>query len=115
MFHVKHQDVPAGLAGYAAVSVKDDHGLDQFFDTLTEYIQSAMAPREVPSLTRVRHRSALEETVEHLSRFEENAGIDAVLAAEDVRMAARALGRITGRVGVEDMLDVVFGDFCIGK
>lgn len=115
MFHVKHEDVPAGLAGHAAVSVKADHGLDDFFETLTSYVQDAMAPREVPSLTRIRHRRALEETVEHLERFEDNAGFDAVLAAEDVRMAARALGRITGRVGVEDMLDVVFGDFCIGK
>lgn len=115
MFHVKHEDIPGGLVDYAAVSVRDHHGLDQLFDRLTSYVQSAMAPREVPSLTRVRHRSALEETVEHLSRFQDNAGFDAVLAAEDVRMAARALGKITGRVGVEDMLDVVFGDFCIGK
>jgi len=115
MFHVERGDVPTGLAGCVAVSVKEDHGLDQLFMLLSEYVKSAMAPREVPSLTRVRHRSALEEAVEHLSRFDKNAGFDAVLAAEDVRMAARALGKITGRVGVEDMLDVVFGDFCIGK
>jgi tRNA modification GTPase len=37
------------------------------------------------------------------------------LAAEDVRLASRALGRITGRVDVEDLLDVIFRDFCIGK
>jgi len=115
MFHVKHSDIPPGLAGCVAVSVKEDHGLDQLFETLRSHVMSAMAPREVPSLTRARHRSALEEAVEHLSRFSENAGVDSVLAAEDVRMAARALGKITGRVGVEDMLDVVFGDFCIGK
>ena len=115
MFHVKHSDIPSGLAGCVSVSVQEDHGLDQLFEMLQQYVVSAMAPREVPSLTRVRHRSALEEVVEHLSRFSENAGIDAVLAAEDVRMAARALGKITGRVGVEDMLDIVFGDFCIGK
>ena len=114
-FHVKHSDIPSGLAGCVSVSVKEDHGLDRLFALLQEHVNSAMAPREVPSLTRVRHRSALEEAVEHLSRFAENAGIDAVLAAEDVRMAARALGKITGRVGVENMLDVVFGDFCIGK
>jgi tRNA modification GTPase len=39
----------------------------------------------------------------------------AELAAEDLRLAARAIGRITGRAGVEDMLDVIFRDFCIGK
>jgi tRNA modification GTPase len=37
------------------------------------------------------------------------------LAAEDVRLASRALGRITGRVDVEELLDVIFRDFCIGK
>jgi len=115
MFHVKHKDVPNGIAGCVTVSVKAEQGLGRLFERLTVLVQEAMAPRESPSLTRVRHRAALEECVDHLGRFEENAGFDAVLAAEDVRMAARALGRITGRVGVEDMLDIVFGDFCIGK
>jgi tRNA modification GTPase len=41
--------------------------------------------------------------------------LDAALVAEDLRIAMRALGRITGRVDVEDLLDVVFRDFCIGK
>lgn len=115
MFHVKHDAMPDGIIGVATVSAKSDHGLDELFERLSNHVQQAMAPREVPSLTRVRHRRSLEETVEHLTRFAENAGFDAVLAAEDVRMAARAIGRITGRVGVEDILDVVFSDFCIGK
>ena len=66
-----------------------------------------------PSLTRLRHRQALEECLSSLDRFDQ--APDPELAAEDVRLAARALGRITGRVDVEDILDVVFGDFCIGK
>ena len=66
-----------------------------------------------PALTRLRHRQALEECVEALHRFERAAAPE--LAAEDVRLAVRALGRITGRVDVEDILDVIFGDFCIGK
>ena len=37
------------------------------------------------------------------------------VVAEDLRLAARALGRLTGRVDVEDILDVIFRDFCIGK
>lgn len=115
MFHVKQSDLPDGIIGAATVSAKADHGLDELFDRLSGHVQAAMAPREVPSLTRVRHRRALEDAVDHLTRFDDNAGFDAVLAAEDVRMAARALGRITGRVGVEDILDVVFSDFCIGK
>lgn len=115
MFHVKHDKLPNGIVGVSYVSAKNDHGLDDLFKQLEAHVSDAMAPREAPSLTRVRHRRALEETVDHLTRFSDNAGFDAVLAAEDVRMAARALGRITGRVGVEDVLDVVFSDFCIGK
>ncbi len=115
MFHVEHSEIPAGISECLSISANDADDLTKLFDLLENRVTNAMAPREVPSLTRVRHRKALEECVDHLSRFEGNAGLDAVLAAEDVRMAARSLGRITGRVGVEDMLDIVFSDFCIGK
>ncbi|MBB4264537.1 tRNA uridine-5-carboxymethylaminomethyl(34) synthesis GTPase MnmE [Roseospira visakhapatnamensis] len=64
-------------------------------------------------LTRARHRQALAETREALARAAEAPLPE--LVAEDLRLALRALGRITGRVDVEDLLDVIFGDFCIGK
>jgi tRNA modification GTPase len=64
-------------------------------------------------VTRARHRRALEDCVASLDRFA-GAGLPE-LAAEDLRAATRALGRITGRVDVEDMLDIVFREFCIGK
>ncbi len=64
-------------------------------------------------MTRARHREALIDCEAALVRF---LGVAAPeLAAEDLRLATRALGRITGRVDVEDMLDVIFRDFCIGK
>jgi tRNA modification GTPase len=66
-----------------------------------------------PALTRARHRSALEECGMALCRAV-TADLPE-LAAEDVRLASRALGRITGRVDVEELLDVIFRDFCIGK
>ena len=68
---------------------------------------------EAPVLTRARHRQALEDAVLSLRR-----GLGAALPelrAEDLRIALRSLGRITGAVDVEDLLDVIFGDFCIGK
>jgi tRNA modification GTPase len=68
---------------------------------------------EAPVLTRARHRQALEETVSALRR-----SLSAPLPelrAEDLRVAVRSLGCITGAVGVEDLLDVIFRDFCIGK
>jgi tRNA modification GTPase len=68
---------------------------------------------EAPAITRARHRAALSDCVAALERYE--SAPPGELAAEDLRLALRALGRITGRVGVEDILDVVFRDFCIGK
>ena len=65
-------------------------------------------------LTRLRHRTALTEAAEALRRAATGQG-DSELVAEDLRIAARALGRVTGRVDVEDLLDVIFNDFCIGK
>ena len=65
------------------------------------------------ALTRARHRLALAECVAALHRSL-SASLPE-LAAEDLRLATRALGRITGRVDVEDILDIIFRDFCIGK
>ncbi|MBE7636083.1 tRNA uridine-5-carboxymethylaminomethyl(34) synthesis GTPase MnmE [Sneathiella sp. P13V-1] len=95
------------------VSVKFDLGVEAFLKKLTEDVVSLLDVSGAPSLTRMRHRQALEECVASLYRFD--TAPDPELAAEDVRLATRSLGRITGRVDVEDILDVVFGDFCIGK
>jgi tRNA modification GTPase len=66
--------------------------------------------------TRARHRAALERTVAALDRAlgEGESGREEVVA-EELRLAATELGRLTGRVDVEDILDVIFRDFCIGK
>lgn len=113
MFHVEHMTLEC--AGVVPISAKTGDGLGALIAKIEEVVLERMAPREAPALTRLRHQQALEATVDHLKRFQQNAGQDAVLAAEDVRMAVRSIGSITGRVGVEDMLDIVFSDFCIGK
>jgi tRNA modification GTPase len=64
-------------------------------------------------LTRERHRVALKETAAALERC--LATLQPELAAEDLRLSLRALGSITGRVHVEDILDKIFANFCIGK
>jgi tRNA modification GTPase len=66
-----------------------------------------------PIVTRARHRAALEEAVKALHRAAAAGAIE--LMAEDCRLAARALGRVAGRVDIEDLLDVIFREFCIGK
>lgn len=108
--------VPA-LPGYPAyaISAKTGAGLDRLLAALSEAVASRLgtADTAAPVITRARHREALTACVAALDRA--LAGTEAELIAEDVRLAARALGRITGRVGVEDVLDLIFREFCIGK
>jgi tRNA modification GTPase len=67
-------------------------------------------------VTRARHRYALESALAALDRaLAEPLPVREDVVAEELRLAGRALGRLTGRVDVEDVLDVIFRDFCIGK
>jgi tRNA modification GTPase len=90
-------------------------GLAEFLAHLAEYAASYFGS-ESGLLTRERHRKALESTKKALDRAlaESSTGREE-LVAEELRSAAQTLGRLTGRVDVEDILDVIFRDFCIGK
>ena len=67
-------------------------------------------------ITRERHRYNLEQCVEHLENFEEkNNSEEFDKASEDLRLAIRNFGKITGKVDVEEILGTIFRDFCIGK
>ena len=66
-------------------------------------------------LTRARHRQHLEAAARHLRDAQRFGQAPPELVAEDVRLASRELGRLTGRVDVEDLLDVIFAEFCLGK
>ena len=106
---------PAKRSG-PAVSLKTGQGLDALVAVLAARVRDRLeAPGEAPVLTRKRHRHALEQAARALeSALAAPAGHPELLA-EDLRLALRALGRITGRVDIEELLDVVFKDFCIGK
>ena len=96
-----------------AVSTKTGFGLDALRRRLLAEAETRMGNDGGPAVTRARHRSALSECIASLERAA--VAPTAELRAEDVRLAARALGRITGRIDVEDLLDVIFKEFCIGK
>lgn len=66
-----------------------------------------------PSLTQSRHSLHLGACAAALARYGRER--DLALAAERLRLARRHLGRITGHVGAEDVLDIIFRDFCVGK
>ena len=99
--------------GALALSALTGEGIDALLERLGQEIKQRFDSQGVPPLTRARHRAALQEAVDHLDRALQAPMAD--LRAEDVRLAMRALGRITGRVDVEDLLDIIFRDFCIGK
>ena len=106
---------PAAIAGHRAlhVSCLTGAGIDALLETLAAEIARRYPPGGVPALTRARHRQAVVECHDALGRAV--AGPADERLAEELRLAVHALGRITGRVDVEAVLDLVFRDFCIGK
>ncbi len=88
-------------------------GLADLLAAITERVVTALAAREFPATTRMRHAESLRVARDRLAAALEAPQVE--LAAEDVRLAARALGRITGRIDAEEILGAVFGKFCIGK
>ncbi len=104
---------PAG-AGALALSAKTGAGIERLIGAMARHFEEAWQGAGL-SPSRVRHRSGLLQAAEALARCRGQLDRDVTLAAEDLRLAATALGRITGRVDVEDLLDVIFSEFCIGK
>jgi tRNA modification GTPase len=99
-----------------AVSAQTGAGLEALIDALAIAARAALGSGEHAGVTRARHRAAVAEAVEGLARTLASwAELPDELIAEELRRAAQALGRITGRVGVEDVLDRLFSSFCIGK
>lgn len=92
-----------------------DAGEAALLAALRDLVTAKAGRSEAPLLSRERHRLVLREAIDHLRRAAspEAAGLE--LAAEDLRLAQRVLGRVTGAVDVEQLLDIVFADFCIGK
>jgi tRNA modification GTPase len=94
------------------ISATQGVGIDSLLYALTSEAAAHLG-HQPGIITRARHRQALEEAAAALTRAAEQPQDD--LMAEELRLAARALGRLTGRIDVEDVLDVIFRDFCIGK
>jgi len=99
-----------------SISALKGIGVDALAAALSAYAKTFFAATESAVITRARHRHALQETVAALDRaLARDHSTGEELIAEELRSAATTLGRLTGRVDVEDILDVIFRDFCIGK
>jgi tRNA modification GTPase len=96
-----------------SISALTGAGLPALLAALTDKAKNLAGLSPSPTLTRARHRDAVSETITALTRALAAPVLDQM--AEDVRLSSRALGRITGQVGIEDLLDVIFRDFCLGS
>jgi tRNA modification GTPase len=127
---INKQDLKRGSAAGAArawaaahglecvdLSLKNGAGLAGLEARLTERVTAALSGAEFPAATRERHRQDLSAARAHLGRalLALSGPVEVELAAEDVRLAARCLAKIGGRIDPEDVLDRVFARFCIGK
>lgn len=97
------------------LSARADDAVSALRDDLASHVAEALSGAEFPAATRLRHAERLSEARTYLARALSDIGLEVELAAEDVRLAARALEKITGRVDPEDVLGRVFSTFCIGK
>ena len=98
-----------------SLSLKSGMGLEGLEQALATRVVAALGGSETPLATRLRHGESLREARARLVAALDELEPAVELAAENVRLAARALARVTGRIGAEDILDVVFSSFCIGK
>ena len=113
------------------ISCKSGVGVDELLAELERLVQHRLGLSSSDGdgdgggilLTRARHREHMVRCADALSSFlAATGGADGLapelpldMAAEELRVAVLELGRVTGRVDVEELLDVIFGDFCIGK
>lgn len=97
------------------LTAKADGAVDRLRAELAGHVITALTGAEFPAATRLRHAERLREARGYLGRALSGSGFEVELAAEDVRLAARALAKITGRIDAEDVLGRVFSSFCIGK
>jgi tRNA modification GTPase len=95
------------------ISTYTGDGMAELLAALKEMIATRMGAVASPLITRARHREALAEAAQCLANFRADAPLE--LTCEELRLAAAAIGKITGKIWVDDVLDLVFSRFCIGK
>ena len=98
------------------ISIKKDLNLNKLIVKIKSKLKNKFTTFEDILITRERHRQNLLNCVQHLEKFKKKKSAqDLDKAAEDLRLATRHLGMIVGKVDVEELLDSIFNDFCIGK
>ena len=115
----KKFDIPQDLInkGYLTISLNNKSGIEELLSEIQKRIEKNISSSNSAVFTRQRHLNQINETISHLKRFinafQKNEPLE--LSVEDLRLSANSLGKITGKIDVEDLLDKIFSSFCIGK
>lgn len=99
-------------------SVTNDTGMASFVDGIAHLLKDKFesgSTDEGPLITHARHRTHMEAALQYLEASLAYGPDGLVFAAEELRYASQELGKVTGDIGIEDILDVLFSKFCIGK
>lgn len=110
---IDNSPLPALPFAALGISTHTGEGMAQLLAALKEKVARRMGAVASPLITRARHREALNEASQCLANFRADAPLE--LTCEELRLAAVAIGKITGKIWVDDVLDLVFSRFCIGK
>ena len=102
-------------ADEVVVSTVSGEGLASLHDRIAARLEADLAGSDFPAVTRERHRRRLDEALAAVEAARTALDRGPEQTADDLRRAARGLGRVTGAIGVEDILGEVFASFCIGK
>ncbi len=99
------------------ISARDRTGLDQIETAILDRLSALTRNVTAPIITRARHRQGIERALAHLESASNHleSGVGAEFVSEDVRLASRELGTLTGHVDPDSVLGAVFSSFCIGK
>ena len=113
--YFKSKDDDAQLGSNSSISVKRENGIDGLLSIIGQRLSKSVGNTEFGLISRLRYRVALEECLRHLDMVIDGNTSDIELKAETLRHASDCIGRITGKIDIEDLLDVIFSEFCVGK
>lgn len=111
--HTPYIDEYADISNALPLSAKMAEGIESLISVMKEHMQERLSGGQDALITRARHRTAFISALSHL----ENARLQTALElkGEELRLTTQELGKIVGAIHIEDVLDVVFSSFCIGK
>lgn len=115
LVHTKSDLKKSLTKGVYNISVKQNLGIDELINSIVNHLKS-LAPKQDAFLTRKRHKEAIKRSIYHLNelhKFDLNTNPE--IASENLRIVAKEIGSITNVIDVEEILDDIFSNFCIGK